>query len=249
MASDSTRLNNMKKFYQMLLSGQLGLAGGAFDPMAVAEEQQQETATPITEMYLNSSNPDVRGIFSGLASGQIDPIDAKNQLVEAFGVGAETAPLYSAVDKVVGELSKTRSSKPTSIYGKGYLPNPLEQFTDNPQMAPLLPKAQAAVSDYDRKVALLKKVTSGGRPTVDASVNPQFNFSAISPEFAKKVSSLRAPERARLFRMLQSRLGESSKARENVIGQNAALLAQAGRTPFTETLSKRAALLGQFMGK
>jgi len=246
MADDLTRL---KKFYEMLLSGKAGLIGGAFDPMAVASEQQQETGTPITEMYLNSSNPDVRGIFSGLASGQLDPIDAKNKLTEAFAATADTGPLYSAVDTVVKELASSKSSKPTSVYGKAYLPSPLEQYTDNPALAPLLPKAQKRLSDYDRRVALLKKATSGGRPTVDASVNPQFNFSAFDPEIAKRVNSLGLPERTRLFRMLQSRLGESSKARENVIGQNAALLASAGRTPFTDTLSQRAAMLGKLFGK
>lgn len=246
MADDMTRL---KRLYDMILSGNFSLASNAFDPMALAQQQMQSQGTPIAEMYLNSPNEDVKRVFSGLVSGQLDPIQAKTELATAFGAAADTAPLYSAVNDVVKEMAKTQSAQDKSIYAKAYLPNPMEQYTDNPAMAPLLPNAARRVGGLEQRAALLKKFTSGGRPTVDAGLNPQFNFSAISPELAKKVERLSPSVRTRLFRTLQERLRGATSEREQTVAQNAATLAQAGRTPFVDAFAKRAALAARALGK
>jgi len=251
MAS-STDLNKLMKFYQMLLSGDLGMFTGAVDPLAMAREQMaHQPQTPLTDSYLSSTNEDIKGIFSGLVAGQLDPISAKQQLIAAFPDDYDLASsLTSSVDAVMKEQAATKKSrKPTSAAAKGYMPEVTESYVSSPEMAPLLPKAQKAVAGIDQRLQMLKTALPPARGTVSGKAKEQTGFSNVDPELGGLVQKLDPMGRDMLFKELRRRMAKDEQAKQKIIAQNAQTLEQAGRTPFTDMLGQLAALLSKMLGQ
>lgn len=256
MATPNQSLNQLLKFYDMLLSGDLGLFTGTADPLALAEEQMAEdVGTPLAETYLRSSNEDVKRVFSGLVSGQLDPISAKNELTAAFGAAVDTAPLYKAVDDVVKEMATSRKSKkPTSPAAKGYLPSPLESYADpmyqqNPELIPLLPKAQQAVGQLDQRLSLLKQIAPKARGTVSGQAKQRTDFSSIDPKLGAKFNAMSPRAQEMVLKQISGAVSQGEKQRGEYIGQNLQNLQAQGRSPFQDALLKRAAALAGMMGQ
>lgn len=249
-------LNDLMKFYQMLLSGNLGMFTGTADPVALMQEQEaMQSGTPLAESYLSSSNEDVKRVFSGLVSGQLDPISAKNELASVFGAGADTAPLYKAVDDVMAELGKSKATKkPTSAAAKGYLPSPSEtyfdpQYMQNPDLIPLLPKAQKAIGELDTKLALLKKMVPAAKGTVSGKARQRTDFTSIDPELGKQFNALAPSEQQIVLSRLKDTTQGIESTRNKYFQENLGNLQKSGRTPFNDALVKRAMALAGFLGQ
>ncbi len=250
--SVSSQQAALMKFISMLMSPDFAEMTGTYDPMVFAQQQMgQQQLTPISDQYTNSSNEDIALVFNDLVAGNIDPITAKNQLTQVFGAGADTKPLYSAVDSVVKEQAAALtggsggSKKKGSPYEEAYLPSPMEQYTDNPALAPLLPKAAQKVEQYGKRSTLLKKAAKG-RGTLSGSARREFN---IPPELQGRFNQLTDSDKRLLFDTLQKSAKGASDLQNAYIQGNAALLSSAGRTPYSDALAKRAMAAAQFLSK
>lgn len=253
MASKSTSMNNFLKFLQMLTNPDLAMATQMYDPVAVAQEQiDSQPSTPLSEAYMNSTNEDIQRVFSGLIGGQLDPISAKSELLTAFADNPDMASsLGSAVDSVIKEQADARKAQKTANQTKGYLPKVTERYSDNPASAPLLPKAQKAVSGIDKRLAMLENlVPQAKRGTTSGPAKRQAtNFGAISPEFAQSVASLDPQAKEMLFNEIGKMVAKEKANRAKVVSQNLGTLEQAGRSPYQDALAQRAAAYMQFLGQ
>jgi len=249
MASDATQMNNFLKFLQMLTSGDLASVMGTADPISVAQEQiSSEPSAPLTEAYLSSDNEDIRRVFSGLVAGELDPITAKGELLTSFADQPELATsLGAAVDSVIKEQADFRKATKDANQSKGYLPKMTERYSDNPSIAPLLPKAQKAVSTIDKRLAMLDTLTPQLPMHPGKLVEQQKKvLSAISPELGNQVSSMDPESQARFYGQIKQMVASEKARRDKVVAQNVSTLEQAGRSPYQDALLKRALALAPF---
>jgi hypothetical protein len=250
MASVNSQMNNYLKFLQMLMSGELSTAMGTYDPIAVAQEQiDEEPSAPLSEAYMSSDDENIKRVFSGLISGQLDPITAKAELLSTFEGQPELATsLGSAVDSVIREQADVRKQAKNANKSKGYLPKVTERYADNPSLAPLLPKAQKAVTGIDKRLAMLENlVPQTKRGTISGPAKQQAtNFGSISPEVAKQVASLDPQAKEMLFGEIAKMVAAEKAKRAKVVSQNVSTLEKAGRSPYQDALMKRAAAIAPF---
>jgi hypothetical protein len=254
-------MNAFLKFLEMLYSPEIGTATGAYDPLTMVEDGQMGSM-PLTESLMASTNEDIARVFAGLASGNLDPISAKQELLGSLGPDASTW-ISSSVDDAFDEISSggsggtsSKSSK-KDIYREAGLPSPLESYGEMPELAPMSGDVQGRLSDIDTKMQKISSVTtprgksgvSGLMKNALLSQGLGLNTDVFSPEVAGKVKELSPARRKALLKTLQGEQEKLGAQRQSVLTENVQALERAGRTPYQDTLMKRAAMLGSLMGR
>lgn len=241
MASSSSQMSAMEKLLKLIMgSAEFSRLSGAYDPMT----DVSEVSSPTAEMYMNSANPNLQEVFSGLASGQLDSITAKQQLSDLAADGKfgslPPAQLFSSVDKVVTEMNTPAKPK-TDKYSKAGLPNPLETFTA--ESAPVLPKAEKKIKSSKAMEALASK-------TLKALTTSGLEPGTGLPDFMdRSVQNLDPKYYAAAKEDLAKQQAYQQRVQSDLLKSNASKLTQAGRTPYTEATGKNAALLSMLFGK
>ena len=248
MASSSSQMSAMEKVLKLIMgSPEFSRLSGAYDPMT----DVPQVSSPTAEMYMNSQNPDVQEIFSGLVSGQLDSISAKQQLQDAVDKGTfgslPASELFKAVDKVVTEVNTPPVPKKDQ-YSKAGLPNPLETFT--PESAPVLPKAQKKIKSSKSMEALAAKAINALQPASGLQPGTEVNKLGALPDWlSASIQNLGPQYQAAAKADLAKQQAYQQKVQSDLLKSNAAKFTQAGRTPYTEATGKNAALLSMLFGK
>jgi hypothetical protein len=242
MVTPSTNMNSMMKFLDLIYSPEFGQMTGTFDPLTIA----QSNDTPLARSYMNSSNEDVARIFSGLVAGEYDPITAKQELAGLSLGNLETAPLYSAVDKVFNEVnasSKGGSTKKGDKYQQAGLPNPLASYSDTPEAAPMGKVAGERINQAAAKQAMLKQALKQSKttgPNIGEGL-PSWMQASLANTSADYIDAAQAD--------LKKRANYEGLVQDAFLQGNAARLDQSGATPFNDMLIKRALLAKQMFGQ
>lgn len=248
MASSSSQMSAMEKLLKLIMgSDEFSRLSGAYDPMT----DVPEVSSPTAEMYMNSANPDLQEVFSGLASGQLDSITAKQQLSDLADKGMfgslPPAQLFSSVDKVVTEMNTPAKPK-TDKYSKAGLPNPLETFTA--ESAPVLPKAEKKIKSSKAMEALAAKAINALQPASGLKPGTEVDkLSALPSWISASIENLDPKYYAAAKADLAKQQAYQQRVQSDLLKSNAAKLTQAGRTPYTEATGKNAALLSMLFGK
>lgn len=260
MATQS-EMNAFMKYLEMLLSPEFAVLTGTYDPLSMVDEGE-ESSLPFTESLLASPNEDIKGVFSGLVSGQLDPISAKQQLFDALGPDSSTW-VSSAVDTAFEEISESgpsssRSSKKKdkTMFEEGYLPDPLETYSQMPELAPMAPEVQNRLSKIDENLAKISSITSPQSKSKFGGVMKKallsqglgLDTSGLDPAVAKQIQSLSPARKKALVKTLEGERVKQEGLRQEYLTRNVQSLESAGRTPFVDTLSRRAAMLSQLRG-
>lgn len=249
--SATSQLNALLKMMDLLYNPQIAQLTGTYDPLIAAGLQPGDS--PLARTYMNSSNEDIARIFSGLVVGQYDPITAKQELADLNLGNLETSPLYSAVDNVMKEITGGTSSygggsgsSKKNILAEAGLPSQLESYMDKPELAPMGPKAQKAYQGFDKELALLRSIAPNKKKGREGE---SLSTKGLDAELANTIGGLADPEKVKLYEMLDKDAIAAWKKRRGVQKTNAELLTEAGRSPFNDTLMKRAAALKTILGQ
>lgn len=245
----SSDLNTLMKFLELLYNPQFAQMTGTFDPLAVT----QQNDSPLARAYMNSSNEDVARVFSGLVSGDYDPITAKQELAGLNLGDLETGPLYSAVDDVFDETyggggssgGGSTGGKKGSLSAAG-LPSQLETYADNPMIAPMGKKTRKAYEGFDTELSMLRKLAPN---KVKGTEGESLSTKGLDKETANMINAMQDDEKKKLYEILDKDAIAAWRNRKGVLDANAKALAQAGRTPFNDTLMSRAAMLKSMFGQ
>lgn len=161
--------NNVQDLIKLLFDPQFAMMSGTYDPMLIAGQQAQPypESTPITDRYMNSGNPAIANVAAGIASGQYDPLTAKQVLLKASEDGSVTGftpeQLYSAVDDIATEVAKNaqgkaewdakqkQSADASSPYAKAGLPSPTDVYTADTM--PLDAQHSQLAGGYDKRAS------------------------------------------------------------------------------------------------
>jgi hypothetical protein len=244
MASTSD-LNALMKFLELLYDPQFAQMTGTFDPLAM----KQQNDTPLAKAYMNSSNEDVARIFSGLVAGEYDPITAKQELAGLNLGDLEMAPLNSAVDNVMKEITGTSSGgssgKKGSLSASGF-PSQLETYADMPELAPMGKKTKKAYQNFDTQLNLLRKIAPN---KLKGTEGESLSTKGLDKETIGMIDAMQDEEKKKLYEILDKDAIAAWRNRQGVLKANASNLAAAGRTPFNDTLMSRAAYLKTILGQ
>lgn len=256
----SSEMNAFMKYLEMLLSPEFAVMTGTYDPLSLVDEGE-ESSLPFTQSLLASPNEDIKGVFSGLVSGQLDPISAKQQLLEALGPDSSTW-ISSAVDTAFKEINESGSSsrastkKDKNMFEEAYLPDPLETYAQMPELAPMSPEVQNRLSKVDENLAKISSITNPAPKSKFGGVVKKallsqglgLDTSALDPAVAKQIQSLSPARKKALVKTLEGERVKQEGLRQEYLAKNVQSLESAGRTPFVDTLSRRAAMLSQLRG-
>lgn len=125
-----------KALISLLFSGDAGLATGTYDPFAL---EQAGAAPPpqIVQAYQNSGSPVLQQVANALFSGEWDPVQAYNYIVQEAPNDASLASrtpedLKGVVDSIFGDVINYREAdakaQANSPWAKAGLPNPAEKY-------------------------------------------------------------------------------------------------------------------------
>jgi len=244
-------LNALMKFLELLYNPQFAQMTGTYDPLAAAGAQQNDS--PLARAYMNSTNPDVARVFSGLVAGEYDPITAKQELAGLNLGNLEMAPLNSAVDNVMKEITGSASGGSSgsskSMADKNALaglPSQLESYMDNPSLAPIGKNVKKTYDYFDNQLNLLRKIAPN---TKKGTKGESLSTQGLDEESINVINALGDEGKAKLYEMLDKDAIGAYKNRKNVLKQNAEVLTQAGRTPFNDSLMQRAMALKTLLGQ
>lgn len=249
--SDTTRANLFLKYLEQIFGNQqISQLSGAYDPM---NDMPDTPSSPTAEMYANSTNPDLQGIFGGLASGQLDKITAKQELQKLATDGVfgdlPASVLFGDVDKVFTELN-TPSKKEKDQYQKAGLPNPSKSYTDAPELAPFGKNAAEKIigaNDLEKMYAASLNATK--RPKRGTTKGTVMDGPGVPSWMSRSLLNM-SPE---ILKMAQDDLAKSQAYQQKVqaayLTGNAQNLANAGRTPYGDATLKNAAFLKNMLGK
>lgn len=251
--SDTTKTNLFLKYLEQIFGNQqISQLSGAYDP---ANDMPDTPTSPTAEMYLNSTNPDLQEIFSGLASGNLDSITAKQRLADLQAdpnSGYNNVPvghLLKDVDAVMKELN-TPSTKKKDKYQEAGLPNPSKSYTDAPEMAPFGKKAaEKIIGANDLEKMYAASLNTSKRPKRGTSKGTVMDGPGVPDWMARSLLHM-SPENLKLA---QEDLAKSQAYQQKVqaayLQGNAQNLANAGRTPYSDATLKNAAFLKSILGK
>lgn len=245
MASTSTNLNSFAKFLDLIYSPEFAQMTGTFDPMSLVDTEPEDNM-PLAKAYMNSSNEDVARIFSGLVSGDYDPITAKQELAGLDLGSLETSPLYSAVDNVFKEINtasggKGKTTKKDEFQTAG-LPNPLDSYKDMPEFAPMGKVATKKIGEskqqkalYDKAIAALQSGDTADDKDIPSWISRSLGDGGLNREA--------------VLQTMKNRSNYQNNLQGAYTEGNAARLDKAGASPFNDALIKRALLAKQLFGQ
>lgn len=249
--SQTTKTNLLLKYLEQIFGNQqISELSGAYDP---AMDTPDVPTSPTAEMYANSSNPDLQGIFGGLASGKLDKITAKQELQaladkKVFGE-LPASVLFADVDKVFTELN-TPSKKEKDQYQKAGLPNPSKSYTDAPEMAPIgLNAATKIIEGNDLEKLYASSLNATKRPKRGTTKGTVMNGPGVPDWMARSLMNMDPQYMQAAQEDLAKRQAYQQKVQAAYLAGNAQNLANAGRTPYSDATLKNAAFLKTILGK
>jgi hypothetical protein len=253
MASQTTKTNLLLKYLEQIFGNQqISELSGAYDP---AMDMPDVPTSATAEMYLKSSNPDLQEIFSGLASGNLDTITAKQRLsaLQADPNGGynnvPVAHLLKDVDAVMKELN-TPSKKEKDQYQKAGLPNPSKSYTDAPEMAPIgLNAATNIIQGNDLEKLYASSLNAAKRPKRGSIKGSSRSAEGVPDWMARSLANMDPQYMQAAQEDLAKRQAYQQKVQAAYLTGNAQNLANAGRTPYSDATLKNAAFLKTILGK
>jgi hypothetical protein len=267
---NSTQMNAFMRLLQFLFSEEAALATGTADPVSIARERMGSTpSTPLMDSLMASEDEDISSVFKGLYGGAIDPITAKQELYSRRP-DLDSSWINSAIDKAFAEMSaggRGGGSAKKTKYDEAYLPDPLERYSQRPDMAPLLPGAAKAMAPVEQQLASLRSLApslaeSGQKPKSLQSMQALRDvFSGVKAPggFAKeskmpdlfagvqdegirsRLDAMSRSEQLKLYAAMQQKKAEQVAVQRDIQRKNAASLDAAGRTPTQDALFQRLA--------
>jgi hypothetical protein len=249
--SDTTRANLFLKYLEQIFGNQqISELSGAYDP-AMEEDDTPTSAT--AKMYENSTNPELQGIFGGLATGQLDKITAKQELQALSDSGVfgdlPTSALFGDVDKVFTELN-TPSKKTKDQYQKAGLPNPSRSYTDAPEMAPIgLNAATNIIQGNDLEKLYASSLNAASRDKRGTTKGSSRSGPGVPDWMARSLARMDPQYMQAAKDDLAKRQAYQQKVQAAYLTGNAQNLANAGRTPYSDATLKNAAFLKTILGK
>lgn len=249
--SQTTKTNLLLKYLEQIFGNQqISELSGAYDP---AMDMPDVPTSATAKMYENSSNPELQGIFGGLATGQMDKITAKQELQKLSDAGVfgdlPTSALFGDVDKVFTELN-TPSKTTKDQYQKAGLPNPSKSYTDAPEMAPIgLNAATNIIQGNDLEKLYASSLNAAKRPKRGSTKGSSRSAEGVPDWMARSLANMDPQYMQAAQEDLAKRQAYQQKVQAAYLAGNAQNLANAGRTPYSDATLKNAAFLKTILGK
>lgn len=187
--------NNAQDLIQLLFDPKFAALTGTSDPLQQVpqtyEPRPYQDDLPLTMMYMNSGDPVIAEVASGLVNGTYDPLSARTVLTQSANAsGLDPLAVGGIVDSIAKEIADNASAKTKwdrdeqtkvqslatapkdDVYTNAGLPSPLEQYNEGNIPLPqdqYARQAKLQQASTSAQSALQKYLDStqivGGKPT------------------------------------------------------------------------------------